>query len=61
MQARVNQLTDAVQRMQYREAQLTGVGFPSQEAATLVPEGNRIISPSGHVWRKKDGIIYHSA
>ena len=61
LQARMIQLSDSVQRLQYRKATLRDVDVPPARLAALLQEGKRLISPSGHVWRKKDGIIYRSA
>jgi hypothetical protein len=58
--ARLNQLTDSLQRMQERKAQLQGKAVPPQEMLPMLDEGEGAFSPNGEEWTKRDGVLYRS-
>ena len=60
MEARLNQLTDSIQQMQHRKAELQGMAVPPQEVASTLDDGEEAFSPKGEAWVKRDGILYRS-
>jgi len=47
-----------IQSYQTRKAAVVGAGAPPKEIQGKIPEGQQATAPDGHVWQKKDGIVY---
>jgi hypothetical protein len=47
-----------LQAFQYAKAKVLGAQAPPQNIQTKLPEGTQMTSPDGHVWAKKNGIVY---
>lgn len=58
MQADIKGVTDEIQGLQLRKAKLYKIKVPPPDILNGIQEGTEGPGPDGHIWYKKDGIVY---
>ena len=60
VKARFEAATDALQKQQFRRADLYGIGKPDPQDVQTAQNGESIAADDGSIWVKKGGVAFHT-